>query len=99
MVKTTEELLESIRARIGEDTSDENIALIEDVQDTITDLRNKASNNINWEQKYHDNDAEWRQRYRDRFFNSEAKTDDDFVDDKDEKSNTILKFEDLFKEG
>ena len=42
MIKTKEELLESIRSKIGEDSSDETIALLEDVTDTFDDLETKA---------------------------------------------------------
>ena len=34
-VRTREEILESIRSRIGEDTSDESISLLEDITDTM----------------------------------------------------------------
>ena len=35
-VKTRDEIMEAIRKRIGEDTSDEAISLLEDVTDTFT---------------------------------------------------------------
>ena len=76
-VKTKTELLEMIKNRIGDGNSDEDISFIEDITDTVTDLENKASNNINWEQKYNENDAAWRKKYRDRFFNTDVDDTDD----------------------
>lgn len=71
-VKTKTELLEMIKNRIGDGNSDEDISFIEDITDTVNDLENRASNNINWEQKYNENDAAWRKKYRDRFFNTDV---------------------------
>ena len=42
-VKTREELLESIRARVGEQTDNETISFLEDVTDTLTDLETRAN--------------------------------------------------------
>ena len=64
--------LESLKARVGDDTSDETLQFIQDMTDTYNDLEAKASNNINYEQKYKDNDAMWRKKYRDAFFNGKA---------------------------
>jgi molecular chaperone GrpE (heat shock protein) len=70
-VKTREELLESIRDRVGEQTDDETISFLEDVTDTLTDLETRANGDgENWEQRYKDNDAEWRKKYTERFFSS-----------------------------
>ena len=71
-VKTREEILESVRARVGEQTDDETIAFIEDIIDTITDLETKAIGcGIDWKAKYEENDAEWRKKYTERFYSSE----------------------------
>lgn len=97
MIKSTTELLDSLRTKLGDDISDESLALIEDVNDTMNDLKNKATKAEEFEQKYKDNDAEWRKKYRDRFFNTEStETEDDYRDEEDNKMRT---FEDLFKEG
>lgn len=88
-------LLERIKGRIGEDTSDEAISLIEDVSDTFSDLETKASDETKWEKKYRENDAEWRKKYRDRFFNG---TPDD-ENDEEEEAPKPLTFDALFKEG
>ena len=66
-IRSKEELMESIRARIGDDQSDEAIALLEDIDDTYTDMETRANGDgEDWKTKYETNDAAWRQKYRDR---------------------------------
>lgn len=97
-VRTKEELMDSIRARIGDDQSDEAIALVEDVSDTFDDMQSKANGGgEDWKKKYEDNDNAWRQRYKERFFNSDGKGDD-FPDKKEEEDDKPLTYENLFKE-
>ena len=98
-VKTIEELMESIRARLGDDQSDEAIALLEDISDTYDDMQSRTNGAEDWKKKYEENDAEWRQKYRDRFF---KKSNDDNDNDDDNESgdqNKQLTFDELFKEG
>ena len=93
-ILTKEQLMESIRARVGDDTSDDALAFIENVNDTIEDFA--TNKNIDWKTKYEENDAAWRQKYKDRFFNTPAEDEDDEPDvDNNEKP---LTFEALFKE-
>lgn len=106
MVKTKEDILKAIKDRIGEDTSDETIALLEDITDTLNDYDTKTKDNTDWKTKYEDNDKAWRQKYRDRFFNGDVKdeieketkkkeAEQDIEDDKDEVQEKTS-FEDLF---
>ena len=75
-VKTREEILESVRARVGEQTDDETIAFIEDISDTLTDLETKAKGDgTDWKTKYEENDAEWRKKYKERFYSQEPNND------------------------
>jgi hypothetical protein len=92
-VKTREEILKTIRTRVGDQTDDETISFLEDVTDTLTDLETRANGDgENWEQRYKDNDAEWRKKYKERFFSSEP------VEPKEPKQEEKPKtFEDLFK--
>ena len=90
MVRTAEEILEMLRTRIGEDNSDEAIALIEDISDTLN-----ANDGENWKKKYEENDASWRKKYRDRFFSGETKTEED---EEIEEEDKTLTYEKLFKE-
>lgn len=96
-VRTREEILNSIRTHIGDDASDEALALVEDLTDTITDFENKANNDgQNWRQRYEENDAAWRKKYRDRFFSGGSGEDDDEPEPPKKKNYS---FENLFKEG
>lgn len=93
---TRDAYLEKLKTLIGEDASDDSIALLEDFTDTYDELSNPEQDD--WKQKYEDNDAQWRKKYRDRFFNS-GNNDDDF-----EKPNPVpepnpalqISIEDLF---
>lgn len=70
-VKTREEILEEVKARVGEQTDDETIAFIEDISDTLSDLEIKAQGDgTDWKTKYEENDAEWRRKYTERFYSS-----------------------------
>ncbi len=73
MIKTKDEILKAIKDRIGDDTSDETIAFLEDISDTLNDYDNKTKDNTDWKTKYEENDKEWRNKYRDRFFNGDLK--------------------------
>lgn len=101
-VLTRDELMERIRSRIGEDTSDEALALIEDFTDTFTDLETRTGED--WKSKYDELDKTWREKYKARFFqkpdDKETKPEDvkedneeDLKDESKEKS-----FDELFTE-
>ena len=88
--RTLEELQESFKNLMGENTSDEALSFLEDMTDTY------AKPDVDWEAKYKENDASWRQKYRDRFFSDVKPEQDNFIDD--EKPAMKTKFEELFKE-
>ena len=99
MIKSKEELIEEIRAVVGDDTSDNVIALIENVSDTVTEL--ETSDGEEWKQKYEENDKMWREKYISRFTEGTTEpteptepTTEPTADD-EEKEKT---FEDLFEE-
>ena len=75
-IKTIEEILTELRARVGEQTDDETIAFLEDVTDTLDDLGTKAEGDgTDWKAKYEENDAYWRKRYTERFYSSDPNPD------------------------
>ena len=101
MVRSKDEILASIRTRIGEDTSDEAIALVEDINDTFEDLSVRVAEAGDWKSKYEENDKSWREKYTERFF---TPTDDDTIGaigaelEKDVPDvPKKLSYEDLFK--
>lgn len=89
-VSTKENLIARISESFGENLSDDNISLLEDVADTIDSFSDKED----WKTKYEENDASWRKRYKERF---EGKGDDIHDDDPEiEHYDAPTKFEDLF---
>lgn len=93
-VKTREEILEKLRARVGEQTDDETIAFLEDVTDTLSDLETKAKGDgTDWKTKYEENDAEWRKRYTERFYSSDNPDTEPPKSDETPKPKT---FDELF---
>lgn len=95
-VRSREEILNSIRERVGEQNDDETIAFIEDVTDTFTDLETRANGDgVNWKEKYEENDANWRKKYTDRFFSGEPSEPEPEPEPEPEEK---LTFESLFRE-
>ena len=94
-VKTREEILESLRGRFGEEPTDEDIAMLEDITDTFKDFEEKTSDATNWKNKYEENDKAWKKKYSDRFFsNDDDKNDLDEPEERDDKQ--MKTFDDLF---
>lgn len=87
-IKSIDEILNAVKERIGDDTSDSAISFVEDISDTL----NSLSEQENWKQKYEQNDSEWRKKYRDRFLSGERSSDDDDSGDENEP----LTYEKLF---
>lgn len=97
MVRTKDEILASIKSRIGDDTSDEAIALIEDINDSFDDLTTRVSEAGDWKAKYEENDKEWRDKYKERFFTpSEGDPLAEEITKEEPDKPKVLKFEDLF---
>lgn len=97
-VKTRDEIMEAIRKRIGEDTSDEAIALLEDVTDTFTDYETRVADKTDWKTKYDEMDASWRKKYMDRF---SGKTGDEIKEEQEEQikdDSEPRTFDELFEE-
>ena len=92
------EWLDKFSAYVGDDTSEEAIALIEDVTDSWDE-----NDKEDWEAKYHELDESWKKKYRDRFFDGDAgktPTGEDIgggtnEDREDEKE--LLTYEDFYR--
>lgn len=95
-IKTRDEIMEVIKARFGEDTSDEALSFIEDVSDTIGDLEARSANSREWEKKYRENDESWRKKYKERFYKPVNTQEQD--QDTEEPEKKCLTYNDLFKE-
>lgn len=95
-IKTREQIIEQIKSSFADNTSDEAIALIEDVTDTLTDFETKSnSGGEDWKAKYEKNDKEWREKYIARF-SSNGNKDDEIEDNKDDEPKSYS-FENLFE--
>ena len=97
MVRSREDILNAIKERFADDTSDETIALIEDVSDTLDDYETKTNDTTDWKEKYETNDKEWREKYKARFFKPSGKQEDDEPDPDDGDEDVPMTFEELFK--
>ena len=71
MILSKEQYNEKLKALVGENPTDEQLTLLEDMTDTYNDLESRSSSDGNeaWQKKYDELDASWRKRYTDRFFN------------------------------
>lgn len=102
-VRTRNEVMELINARIGDDTSDEAIAIIEDVMDTLDDYEARIADSTDWKARYEQNDKEWREKYKARFFEPSPESAEidmiDNIDNLDEDGEIEIKtYEELFEE-
>ena len=82
-VKQKTEIMEQVKTILGEDTSDNALALIADLSDTIDDYekRVQGTDAESWKKKYEDNDKMWREKYRERFFSGGDQTETEEEDD------------------
>ena len=100
-----DDFLARIKGRLGDELSDEDISLMEDMTDTFDDFDSRLKENGNWKSKYEENDKAWRKKYIDRFTGA-TDSDVDFTEnpsgaDTNESEETeyigMMSYEDLFK--
>ena len=90
MKLSKEELVEKVKAYVGDRTDDETISLIEDISDSME----VTEDGENWKEKYEELDNQWREKYIARFSEpSEVKEDEIEVE-----TTEINSFDDLFEE-
>ena len=99
-----------VKERVGDDTSDESLKFIEDMNDTYNDLEKKLNPNKKtdeqWEQELKAKDEEWREKYKARFFDGIEENGTDLNDDpllmpkkKEPSKEETITVDDLFKES
>lgn len=93
-VKTKKEILESLRDRFGEEPTDDDIAMLEDITDTFTDFEEKTNDATNWKNKYEENDKAWKKKYSDRFFSKDGDENNNLYEPVEPE--TVKSFNDLF---
>lgn len=90
-IKTKQEVLDGLKKFIpNDDTSDDTLAFLQDVSDTL----DAGAENVDYRQQLEDNDKKWRQRYRDAFYNPPEKPDPESDPDPEPKHKS---YADLFK--
>ena len=92
-VRTTQEIIDALRETFGESPDDTQLAMLEDVSDTFTDLNEKSGED--WKTKYEENDKAWRKRYTERF-SGKADPEHDQPEDDTEQPKPLT-YESLFK--
>lgn len=103
-----ESFLNRIKEKIGDDTSDEAIAFMEDMTDTFNDLESKSTkaDKEDWKAKFEENDKMWREKYKSRFFDTDSSdTDKDLPEEPKTDTKTAeeqraeeITIDDLFEE-
>ena len=97
------EFFETLDKLIGDNSSDEALAALENITDTFNDFENKTNGSVDWEKRYNDNDKMWREKYRARFFDAPAEKQPEDPEPEPEKTPEEIKAEsitidDLFTE-
>lgn len=104
MRKTKEELIEEFKVIAGENvTSDESIAFLENLADSI-EVEEPSEDDVDWKAKYDELDMEWRKKYIERFSEgaeSEEAPEDDpepTPEEEEEERAENIGYDDLFEE-
>lgn len=94
MVKTKDEIMEEIRAYIGDRSDDQTISLVENISDTLDDYAAHGD----YDEKLMAIEAEWRRKYIDRFMNGGENKNDVEVEKTDEENVKAeeIKIDDLY---
>lgn len=79
-VLTKADLLQKVKEIVGDDTSDNVLNFLGDLDDTISDFEKKSNDNTDWKTKYEENDKSWREKYRDRFLQGSDHIDEQSAD-------------------
>ena len=100
-ILSRDDFFSRLQTMVGDNTSDESIAFIEDMTDTYNDMENRANGDgVDWEQRYHDLDESWKQKYRHRFFSGNGASNignaPNEPEDNPDRGRTIT-INDLFK--
>lgn len=104
-VKSKDELLQSVKGLLGDTPSDEGIALLEDISDTLDNSTGGSSDEDKktieeLQKKVKEVDDNWRKKYTERFMkpSNDSKLDDEFEenDNEEQEDNSPKTFDELF---
>lgn len=93
--RTDSELLQAIGDALPDATTDEAIALLTDVRDTLSGNANSAQIERDYQQRIDELDSSWRKKFKETFY---APVDESRAWKNDEKDKPKTRYEDLFKE-
>ncbi len=96
MIKTMEEIISDVKSFIGDEPSDDGIAILENITDTFSDYNNKLSDTTDWKAKYEENDKKWRKTYTERF-NSPSKEEPEYEPEIEREVTLMTRYDELFK--
>lgn len=103
-VKSKDEILKSVKGLLGDTPSDEGIALLEDISDTLDNSTGGSSDEDKktieeLQKKVKEVDDNWRKKYTDRFMKPSVDNPDDEQDEDDseeQEDNSPKTFDELF---
>ena len=102
MILNDNEINGALKEVFGETPNEIQLQFMENITDTITDLKSKATNNEDWERRYKENENAWRARYAERFYKGGCDSGNPIVNEEyeNEKENPAEKISinDLFIE-
>lgn len=93
--RTDSELLQAIGDALPDATTDEAIALLTDVRDTLSGNASSAQIERDYQQKIEELDSSWRKKFKETFY---APVDESRRKKDEEKVPPKTRYEDLFKE-
>lgn len=94
-MRTDSELLQAIGDALPDATTDEAIALLTDVRDTLSGNANSAQLERDYQQRIDELDSSWRKKFKETFY---APVDESRRKKDEEKAKPKTRYEDLFKE-
>lgn len=93
--RTDSELLQAIGDALPDATTDEAIALLTDVRDTLSGNANSAQIERDYQQRIDELDSSWRKKFKETFYAPVAESRGGKGEEKDKPKT---RYEDLFKE-
>lgn len=98
-VLSREEFFERLSSHIGDSTSDDSIAFMEDMTDTYNSLSEQSENDANyWKDRCEKIDEAWKTKYKHRFFSGGSMaTPDKNINSPEGNSAEDTTIDDLFK--
>ena len=93
--RTDSELIQAIGDALPDATTDEAIALLTDVRDTLSGNANSAQIERDYQQRIDELDSYWRKKFKETFY---APVDESRARKNEEKDKPKTRYEDLFKE-